>query len=239
MPSIGAVKSNFPKCGATTIKKPYFLFLICFSGLLLLSMAPMEGTMGLFGLFGKSQQNNKLVKTSKMMDEQAFWKIIDESSTRSKSQDNQESYISKELQKLSPEGIIGFELRKDKLLYDSYRSDIWCAAYIINGGCSDDGFDYFRLWLISKGKEVYRKSLENPDYLITVADNGSEHEFESFDYIASTVFQKRTGKEITDYIDDSFPFLASKQPKMVFSWKEDDPESMKKICPKLFEKYNE
>jgi hypothetical protein len=201
-------------------------------------MTPMEGTMGLFGLFGKSQQNNELVKTSKMMDEQVFWKIIDESTKLTKSKDNQESFISKQLYKLSPEEIIGFALRMDKLLYDSYRSDIWCAAYIINGGCSDDGFDYFRLWLISKGKEVYSKTLENPDYLINVPDDGSEHEFESFGYIASTVFEKRTGKEITNYFDVNFPFFSSKQPKMVFSWKEDDPESMKKICPNLFEKYN-
>jgi len=25
------------------------------------------------------------------------------------------------------------------------------AAYIINGGCSDDGFEYFRRWLVLQG----------------------------------------------------------------------------------------
>jgi hypothetical protein len=25
----------------------------------------------------------------------------------------------------------------------SYRNPLWAAAYLINGGCSDDGFDYF------------------------------------------------------------------------------------------------
>ena len=37
---------------------------------------------------------------------------------------------------------------------DSYRWDLWGAAYLANGGCSDDGFDYFRGWLIGQGRKV-------------------------------------------------------------------------------------
>jgi hypothetical protein len=29
---------------------------------------------------------------------------------------------------------------------------MWVAAYLMNGGCSDDGFDYFRGWLIAQGR---------------------------------------------------------------------------------------
>ena len=36
----------------------------------------------------------------------------------------------------------------------------------MNGGCSDDGFQYFRNWIISRGKEVYYAAKENPDNLI-------------------------------------------------------------------------
>jgi hypothetical protein len=32
------------------------------------------------------------------------------------------------------------------LMDRSYRNDLWAAGYLINGGCSDDGFDYFRGW---------------------------------------------------------------------------------------------
>ena len=35
----------------------------------------------------------------------------------------------------------------DRLLYEkidaAYRWSLWGAAYVINGGCSDDGFEYF------------------------------------------------------------------------------------------------
>ncbi len=36
-------------------------------------------------------------------------------------------------------------------------------AYIINGGCSDDGFDYFLGWLIAKGRKYFEAALVNPE----------------------------------------------------------------------------
>jgi hypothetical protein len=41
------------------------------------------------------------------------------------------------------------------LMAESYTNPLWAAAYVINGGCSDDGFDYFRGWLIAQGREVF------------------------------------------------------------------------------------
>jgi hypothetical protein len=38
---------------------------------------------------------------------------------------------------------------------DSYQGDLRAAAYLINGGASDDGFEYFRGRLITQGREVY------------------------------------------------------------------------------------
>lgn len=34
-----------------------------------------------------------------------------------------------------------------------YRRDLWAAAYIIGGGCSDDSFIDFRAGLIAQGHE--------------------------------------------------------------------------------------
>lgn len=39
----------------------------------------------------------------------------------------------------------------------TYDWDLWGAAYLINGGASDDGFDYFRGWLLSQGSERWAK----------------------------------------------------------------------------------
>ncbi|SFF01514.1 Protein of unknown function [Actinacidiphila alni] len=47
----------------------------------------------------------------------------------------------------------------------SYTNPLWAAAYTINGGCSDDGFDYFRGWLIAQGRDVFERVTADPDTL--------------------------------------------------------------------------
>ncbi len=186
-------------------------------------------------IFGKKYV---LEKTSKMLDENIFWNIIDLSLKNTNSIDDQEVFLIKEIQKLTPEEIIGFRLRTDKLLYDTYNSEMWCAGYLMNGGCSDDGFEYFRNWLISRGKDVYLNAKENPDTLISeVVEGNDEYEFESFWYVALTVFENKTGKELYDYISDDFKTNEGNYPQFEFNWKEEKPETMKSICPKLFERF--
>ena len=51
------------------------------------------------------------------------------------------------------------------LMARSYRSPLWAAAFLINGGCSDDGFDYFRGWLILQGRETFERVVADPDSL--------------------------------------------------------------------------
>jgi len=45
-----------------------------------------------------------------------------------------------------PETIEEFDVALGRLMAESYRTDLWAAAYVINGGASDDGFEYFRGW---------------------------------------------------------------------------------------------
>lgn len=200
--------------------------------------------MGLFdGLFGKkenkstNQDTSGLTKTAEMLDEDLYWTIVDKSLKNTKNQDDQEQFLIKEIGKLTPKQMIGFRLRTDKFLYDTYNSEMWCAGYIMNGGCSDDGFEYFRNWVISRGKNVYYNAIQNPDNLISEVDKNAEmYEFESFWYVALEAFKQKTGKDLYDYIDnDNFHTKEGQYPQFEFSWQEDNPESMKKICPKLFE----
>jgi len=125
----------------------------------------INNQMGIFDkLFGKKEPakkeisetyNQEIEKTSEMLDETIFWNIVDSSVKNTKNQDAQERFLVKEIEKLTPKQMIGFRLRTDKLLYDTYNSEMWCAGYIMNGGCSDDGFEYFRNWIISRGKDTY------------------------------------------------------------------------------------
>ncbi|MES2453892.1 MAG: DUF4240 domain-containing protein [Bacteroidota bacterium] len=207
--------------------------------------------MGLFDkLFGKKQEVQqeiqplqfditKLSKTEEMLDEDLFWAIVDESPKNTDHLDDQELFLIKAIEKLTPQEMIGFRLRTDKLLFDSYTSEMWCAGYLMNGGCSDDGFEYFRNWVISRGKDTYYKAKENPDTLISqVGDDIEDYDFESFWYVALEAFNNKTGEDLYDYIDEEL-FLTKEghYPKFDFNWKEEDPASMKKICPKLFDRF--
>src|ERR1044072_7914663 len=108
------------------------------------------------------ENSTMLTKTAEMLNEDLYWAIITNSLQNSEDQDEQEMYLISALKQLSPVEIVGFRLRTDKLLYDTYNSEMWCAGFIMNGGCSDDGFEYFRNWVISRGKDVYYKAKENP-----------------------------------------------------------------------------
>lgn len=190
----------------------------------------------------RQQELAELKPTAEMMDEEQFWAIVQ--TAVDEAGDDEEAYlevVKHELSKLSLKEMIGFRLRTDKLLYDSYTSEMWCAGYLMNGGCSDDGFEYFRLWVISRGRKAYEAAMANPDNLIDYIGDDDEmdfFEFESFWYVALEAFEEAVDAELYDYIDDeNFKTREGNYPNFEFNWEEDEPESMQKLCPRLFEKF--
>ena len=75
-----------------------------------------------------SSDTTVLEKTAEMLDEQTFWTIVEKSMEATEQQDAQEHFLISKLEKLTPKQIIGFRLRTDKLLYDSYNSAM-CGIY--------------------------------------------------------------------------------------------------------------
>lgn len=178
--------------------------------------------------------------TAVMMDKINWQLIADSLASSDGEQHGQVGFLTEALSKLEPMDIVGFRLRTDKLLYDTYTSEMWCAGYIMNGGCSDDGFEYFRLWVISRGREVYENSKADPDTLANVHGGTVEdlYDFEGLWYVANTAFQTKTGKDLYEYIDnENFKTNEGNYPQFEFTWEEEDPESMKKICPNLFARF--
>ncbi|TXJ29058.1 MAG: DUF4240 domain-containing protein [Chitinophagaceae bacterium] len=196
--------------------------------------------MGLMDkLFGKKKDYFQgMAKTAQMLGEDLYWQVVAESLKNTCDQDSQELFLIKRLKKLTPVEIVGFRLRTDKLLYDTYNAETWCAGYIMNGGCSDDGFEYFRNWIISRGKEVYYKAKDNPDTLISEVDKDLEmYDFESFWYVGLEAFREKTGEDLYEYIDEeNFKFKEGHYPAIQFNWQEDNAASMRAICPALFDR---
>ena len=83
------------------------------------------------------------------MDTSHFWRLIEQSKTESGGIcTKQVAALTSILLELPADEIEEFDIIFYRFHAQAYRNDVWAAAYIMNGGCSDDGFLDFRSWLI-------------------------------------------------------------------------------------------
>ena len=68
------------------------------------------------------------------------------------------------------------------MMDSAYCWSLWGAAYVINGGCSDDPFVDFRASLISRGRQVFERALSDPDSLADEDFDGSDWFNEGYQY---------------------------------------------------------
>ncbi len=124
-----------------------------------------------------------------------FWSTIEMCRSSLKQGEDLAGVIVAHLEKGSASEIFDFQVAFDECLTQAYRWDLWGAAYIINGGCSDDGFDYFLGWLIAQGRSTFEAALDNPERLAEIIEPGTEADYEAMWYVASRAYEGRTGKE--------------------------------------------
>lgn len=163
------------------------------------------------------------------MTKENFWNLIEKSKQESGDNDQMQlEILRRELLKLTPGEITAFDSIIDELMALSYRNDLWAAAYIINGGCSDDGFDYFRAWLIAQGQTVFESALQDPATLedAIVMDSAWDAELEGFLYLPREVYEELTGSEMPE----------RSRPSRILTGPDWDEEDVDKLFPKLAEK---
>jgi len=122
------------------------------------------------------------------MNKQIFWRLIEETNTNTKNQLVDCNLLIKKLAKLDDEEIFTFYYIFREYHQLSYKNKLWAAAYVINGGCSDDGFDYFRAWLIGQGEVIFKQTLQDPDSLVTVCEADFGYEDEDLLGVATEAF---------------------------------------------------
>ena len=170
------------------------------------------------------------------MDQQQFWDII-QRSLAAENVTEQIDFLGNELGKLSKEEILDFDLIFRQKHEDAYTWDLWAAAYTIEGGCSDDGFDYFRAWLIFRGKEVFEKALANSDSLAELDRDALEdtEEAEEFNYITADAYEEVSGVEGLDIMDDpNYKEIDIKEVPTGDEWDEENLDELKARNPEIF-----
>jgi len=132
-----------------------------------------------------------------------FWQIIKRAAEADRDPDAHVMALRTALSALTLEEIVSFEVAFRRYLNEAYTWDLWGAAYVIHGGCSDDGFEYFRRWLVSRGREVYEAALADPDSLAQLdvqPGPSGVWEFEEIYYVAVEVFKEKGGEgDVRDY----------------------------------------
>ncbi|MFE2559561.1 DUF4240 domain-containing protein [Streptomyces sp. NPDC059352] len=146
------------------------------------------------------------------MNEDAFWALIDELSRRPGDRDERLEWLRAELVRRPAAESVAFQVRLELVCEAAGTRAVWTAANRVEGGaCTDDGFHYFRLWLVGQGRKVYESVVADPDTLadvpglrVLVGRHRNEWhddewpEWEELDYVAQDVYDELTGQEDDD-----------------------------------------
>jgi hypothetical protein len=181
------------------------------------------------------------------MDREQFWALIE--AARAATGDDceqQAAHLVATLRQRSVGEILDWDRIHDELMVESYRWDLWGAAYLINGGCSDDGFDYFRGWLLTQGRATWEAAVADPDSLAAHpqirARNRQGSRVDSLWCervlgVAYDAYEAVTGQEFTVEVTAEAPSDAANQDgefSMGEDFDFDDAQEMRRRYPRLW-----
>jgi hypothetical protein len=159
------------------------------------------------------------------------WTLIRDERVRHAETDDFLEAVRRRIVNAGPKGLRPVLSHIDKSLRKANTWKLWGAAYLANDGCSDDGFLYFRAWLITQGKDIFEQVCKDPDSLADVPaafDDDTERECE----------------DLLDLVDAAAAELGVDPPEPSESAREDPPAgnqpdfdddaAMSKRYPKLF-----
>ena len=164
------------------------------------------------------------------MDDTKFWQIIAESRANGEECEAQGERLTDLLAVLPPDEIYDFDRHFARRRLEAYRWDLWAVAYIINGGCSNDGFEYFRCWLIGQGKEAFDAALAAPETVANfVKDEEADLECEDLLYAPDHAYERGTGIEMPP-TDMTYPTTGPVGKQWAY-------EELESLYPTLWERF--
>ncbi len=185
------------------------------------------------------------------MDRETFWGIVETARERAGAGADDRGVEDDPLpgaltdllvERLTADEILAFVDVAGDVANDAYAWPVWGAAYLVEGGCSDDGFMDFRDGLVLAGRATFERTLADPDTLAdhpvvaAMADGGSPwFGFESLDSLVGDAWSRATGE------DDEAYYAARERTSSVRArsepageqWDFDDDEENARRLPRL------
>jgi hypothetical protein len=161
-------------------------------------------------------------KTEDPVDTDTFWTLMAASrlDARARNVDQADALRSK-LAKLPAADIASFGRHFFGFHAQAYRWDLWAAAYVIQGGCSDDAFSDFRAGLIGLGRDVFQNALADPGSLARLPPDVVEIANEALLYVADEAYEGVAGEPMPDDVFVPVPAEPAGDP-----WEEEDVDNM-------------
>lgn len=164
------------------------------------------------------------------MNEEIFWQIIEDS--RDPSVKNQIKKLGKLLSKLEEREILSFERHVSIFMGELYSHELWGVGYLYWGGCSDDSFMDWRIWVIYSGKNAFLTGRDRPDDLVRFIDASPDAGIEGIGYVPMEILRKKNRKWENASPDFDIPSTASPKGR---KWK--GMEDLRNMLPKTFLRY--
>lgn len=165
------------------------------------------------------------------MDSDAFWTLLDSARSAATDPDHAEAVAAALVDLLVASGTDGTEAFRAAWAIEDARAygwPLWGAAYLIEGGCSDDGFDYFIGWLIGRGRAVFEAAVRNPDSLADHLGPDDADGIDGEDLLGAPLTARH---RLTGSYDG--PVVAPIRPELGEEWDFDDADEMQQRYPRL------
>jgi hypothetical protein len=162
----------------------------------------------------------EIIRYKNSLSDHEFWTLLEQANRLGKGDCSRTTRsLARALSRLTEEELLGFELEFQSKMRESYRYDLWAVAYLANGGASEDGFTYFRAWLIAQGRERFEAALKHPPAAVEgLSKRSVPHGFECEEllYTPTMIYRNKTGR-----LPPVGLVQSSLEPAGV-AWKEDD-----------------
>ncbi len=160
-----------------------------------------------------------------------FWNIVEKVHRAADGDmDRKCELLHAELRQLPLDEVRSFHAHFNECEDRAYSWELWAAAYIIGGGCSDDAFSDFRSTLISMGRQTYERALADPQSLADMDYDAETAQYEGYQYAPITVEKDLGGGR---------PFPRSRPHPVEPSGKPWDEDKVAELYPRLAEKYDD